>query len=104
MGYWDSFDCQVQCEEVYTGEGLRAQLTWGDYMAMEDAEQKLRESMDVLGSGMCVSLEAMGQAVQNIGYKMEEAVIEAEEFDRLWDSNQAHEELDSQFRLRAIGA
>lgn len=89
MGYYDSFDCQVQCEEVFTGEGLNAQLTWEDYMAMEDAEQKLRESMDVMGAGLCVSL----QAIQDKAYEMEDKILERIDFDWLWDIDTTDEML-----------
>lgn len=83
-GYWDSFDMQVQCEEVYN-----------PLLMPENVEEGSEDVMNM----PILSLDYIRQVGQEIAYTMEEAIIEAEELDWLWDSNEAHEELDRKFRM-----
>jgi hypothetical protein len=87
MEYWDSFDMQVQCEEVYNP------------LLMPEWEDP--ESEDIMDSPL-YSLDALKEA-DGGSYRMEEAIPDAEEFDWLWDSNQAHRELENISSLRKVG-
>lgn len=91
LAYWDSFDCQVQCEE------LGVNVAWYDQM-MDTIEKMSTE--DVLDKCEIVSLEQVHAS--ELSYRMEEGIIEAEHYDWFWDSSQMRENLERQFRLHPI--
>lgn len=86
MGTWD----EVQCEEAYDEDlmGFR-----------EDGMNG--ESEDLMDRCEVVSLDAL----RNGGsYRIEDAVLEAEEMDDFWDVHEWHEDLmDNRCRLRRVG-
>lgn len=78
MSYWDSMDCQVQCEEVYpTVPGL-----------FTDPEDESEDIMDVFP---VISLDAVRHTNVCGSYRMEDGLIESDIWEELWDSREMYE-------------
>lgn len=87
MSYWDDFDCEVQPEEIY-----KPMLSLGDGDIMSE---------DIMDRCEVVSLDCLD--IKPGSYCMEDAIIEADELDWLWDTREAHNSLKELFSLRKVG-
>lgn len=79
---------QVRVEEVYNP------------LLMPDFGEEGSE--DIMDQPI-LSLEALGEGLTTGFYRMEEALVEAIDFDAFWDVRDAMEEMDTRCRFRKVG-
>ena len=88
FGYWESFDCQEQVEEVYN-----------DILLPEAGTGTGEDIMDM----PVFSLEALREGARAGSYMMEDVIGDAIEFDEFWDEPYAQERMWKCFDFRKVG-
>jgi hypothetical protein len=88
MGSWDSFDCQVQVEEVYN-----------DFLLPEFPAEGSEDIMDQA----VLSLEALKQGARAGSYMMEDILLEAMEMDEFWDETWSMDRAEQSLQMRRVG-
>lgn len=88
IGTWDSFDCQVQVEEVYN-----------DFLLPEFPSEGSEDIMD----RPVLSLDALKRGTRAGSYMMEDILLEAIEMDEFWDESWAMNRAQQLVQMRRVG-
>jgi hypothetical protein len=88
MGSWDSFDAQVQVEEVYN-----------DFLFPEYVAEGSEDIMDQA----VLSLEALKEGARAGSYMMEDILLEAIEMDEFWDESWSMDRAHELVQMRKVG-